>query len=59
VYNSFLCVAQHIAVFFTVMKFVKSNHCATPNDEQLGELIPTALTTYCPDFRELENQTKI
>jgi len=24
----------------------------------LGELIRTALTTYCPDFRGLENQTK-
>jgi len=40
------------------MKFVKSNHRATLKNEHLGELICTALTTCCPDFRGLENQTK-
>jgi len=40
------------------MKVVKSNHRATLKTEGLGELICTALTTYCPDFRGLENQTK-
>jgi len=40
------------------MKFVKSNHRATLKNEYLGELIPTALTVYCPDFRGLEDQTK-
>ena len=31
VYNSFLCIAPHIAVnfLFSVMKFAKSNHRAT------------------------------
>jgi len=43
VYYSFLCIAQHIAVnFFSVMKFVKSNHRATLTNEDLGELIRTA-----------------
>jgi len=52
-------MAQHIAViFFSVMKFIKSYHRATLKNEDLGELICTALTTYCPDFRGLENQTK-
>jgi len=41
------------------MKFVKSNHRATLKNEHLRELIHTALTTYCPGFRGLENQTKI
>jgi len=60
VYNSFLCIAQHIAViFFSVMKFVKSNHRATLKNEHLGELIGTALTAYCPEFRGLKNQTKL
>jgi len=39
------------------MKFVKSNHSTTLKNEHLGELIHTALTTYCPGFRGLENQT--
>jgi len=56
VYNSFLYTARHIAVtFFSVMKFVKSNHRATLKDEHLGELFRTALTTYCPGFRVLQN----
>jgi len=59
VYNSFLCIAQHIAVIlFSAKKFAKSNHRATLKNEHLGELIGTALTTYCPEFRGLENQTK-
>jgi len=59
VYNSFMCIAQHIAViFFPLMKFVKSNHGETLKNEHLGELIGTAITTYCPEFRGLENQTK-
>jgi len=40
------------------MKFAKSNHRATLKKKHLGEFIRTALTTYCPDFRGLENQTK-
>jgi len=40
------------------MKFVKSDHRATLKNEHLGELIRTALTTYCPGFRGIENQTK-
>jgi len=40
------------------MKFVKSNHRATLKNEHLGELIRTALTTYFPGFRGLENQTR-
>jgi len=40
------------------MKFVKSNHRATMKNEHLGEFIRTALTTYCPGFRVLQNQTK-
>jgi len=39
------------------MKFVKSNHRATLKNEHLGELIRTVLTTYCPGFLGLENQT--
>jgi len=39
------------------MKFVKSNHRSTLKNEYL-ELICTALTTFCPDFRGLGNQTK-
>jgi len=39
------------------MKFVKSNHHATLKNEHLEELTCTALITYCPDFRGLENQT--
>ena len=61
VYTSFLCIAQDFAViFFSVMKFVKSNHRATLKNElgNLGKLIGTALTTYCPEFRGLKNQTK-
>jgi len=54
-----MCIAQHIAVIvFSVMKFAKSNHRATLKNEHLEELIRTALTTYCPDRRGLENQTK-
>ena len=42
--NSFLCIAQHIAViFFSVMKFVKSNHRETLKNEHLEELICTTL----------------
>jgi len=37
--------------FFSVMKFVKSSHRATLKNENVAELICTALTTYCPDFR--------
>jgi len=40
------------------MKFVKSNNRATLENEHLSEFIRTALTTYCPGFRGLENQTK-
>jgi len=40
------------------MKFVKSNYRATLQNEHLGELICTALTTYCADFWGLGNQTK-
>ena len=58
VFNSFLCIAQHIAVILFSAKFAKSNHRATLKNEHLGELIGTALTTYCPEFRGLENQTK-
>jgi len=50
VYNSFLCVAQHIAVKFFL--------CTTRKNENLGELISTALTACCPDFLGLEKQTK-
>ena len=60
VYNSFLCIAQHFAViFFSVMKFVKSNHLATLKNEHLGELIGTALTTYCPEFRGQKIKQKL
>jgi len=56
VYNPFPRVGQHIAViFFSVIKFVKSNHRPTLKNESLGELICTALTTYCPDFRGLQD----
>jgi len=41
------------------MKFVKSNHRATLKNEHLGELIRTALTTYCPGFRGLEIKEKL
>jgi len=41
------------------MKFVKPNHRATLKNEHLEELICTALTTYCPDCRGSENQTKL
>ena len=44
--------------FFSVMKLIKPNHRATLKNEHLGELILTALTTHCPDFWGLENQTK-
>jgi len=40
------------------MKFVKLNHRENLKNERLRELIRTALLTYCPDFRGLENQTK-
>jgi len=40
------------------MKFVIPNHRATLKNEHWAELICTALTTYCPDFRGLVNQTK-
>jgi len=40
------------------MKFVQSNHRATLQNEHLGELICTALTTYCADFRGLGDQSK-
>jgi len=39
------------------MKFVKSNYRAILKNEHLGEIICTALTTYCTKFRGLENQT--
>jgi len=35
------------------VKFVKLNHRATLKNENLEELICTALTTHCPDFRGL------
>jgi len=39
VHNPFLCIAQHIAaIFFSVMKFVKSNHRATLKNEHLGRI---------------------
>jgi len=41
------------------MKFVKSNHRATLRNKYFGELIRTALTTCCPDFRRLANQTYV
>jgi len=40
------------------MKIGKSNHRAILQNEHLGELIRTALTTYSPDFPGLKNQTK-
>jgi len=40
------------------MKFIESNHRATLTNEHLGEWIRTGLTTYCPGFRGLANQTK-
>jgi len=40
------------------MKFVKSSHRAILKNKYFGELIRTALTTYCSGFRGLENQTK-
>jgi len=54
------CVKHSMVLwfFFSVMKFVKSNHRATLKNEHLGELIRTGLTTCCPGFRRLENQTK-
>jgi len=45
-------------IFFSVMKFVKSNHRTILKNEHLGALICTALTMYCADFWGLENQTK-
>jgi len=53
-------MAQHNAViFFSIMKFVKSNYRATLQNEHLVELICTALTKYCADFRGLKHQTKL
>jgi len=54
-YNTTYCCE----LFFSVMNFVKSNHRATLKNEHLEELIFTALTTYCPDCWELENQTNL
>ena len=59
VHYSFLCIGQHIAVNFFLFNEVRKikpprNH----KNEHLGELIRTALTTYCPGFRGLENQTR-
>ena len=55
------CVQHNILllIFFSVIKFAKSNYRATLKNEHLGELIRTASTTYCcPGFRGLEKQTK-
>jgi len=56
-YNSFLCIAQHIAVNF-FFSYEVSKIKPPCNSEHLGESICTALTTYCPDIRGLKNQTK-
>jgi len=40
------------------MRFVRSKYRGTLTNEHLGELIRKALTTICPDFRRLANQTK-
>jgi len=59
VYNSFLYTARHIAVtFFLCNEVRKITPSCNPKNESLGELIRTAITTYCPGFRGLENQTK-
>ena len=57
---TYFCVQNNILlwIFFPVMKFVKSNRRVTLKNLHLGELIRTALITYCPGFRGLENQTK-
>ena len=36
----------------------KIKSSCNPKNEHLGELIRTALTTYCPEFRGPQNQTK-
>jgi len=41
------------------MRLAKSNHRATLKNEHLGELIPTASTTYHPGFRGLEMKKKL
>jgi len=50
---------QHIVVkIFLCNEVRKIKPSCSPEKEQLGELIRTAFTTYCPGFRVLENQTK-
>jgi len=38
---------------------IKLRYRATLQNKHLGELVCTALTTYCADFRGLGNQTKL
>ena len=52
-------ITQHIAVtFFLCNEVRKIKPSCNPKNEHLGELIRTALTTHCRDFRGLQNQTK-
>ena len=45
--------------FYSIMKFVKSKHCATLTNQHVKELLRTALTSYQPNFKELTSQIKI
>jgi len=59
VYHPFLRIVQYIAaIFFSVMKFVKSNHRATLKNEHLGELICTALTNVLSRFSGTRKSNK-
>ena len=40
------------------MKFVKSYYCASLTNEDLRELIHSALTSYRPDFQKLANKVE-
>jgi len=44
--------------FFLCNEVRKIEPSCNPKNEPLGELIRTAITRYCPDFREPQNQTK-
>jgi len=44
--------------FFICNEVLKIKPSCNPKNETLGEVIRTAITRYCPDFRGLQNQTK-
>ena len=53
---SVLSTTYYCESFYYVMKFVKSKHRVTLTNQDLKELLGTAITSYQPNFKQLATQ---